>query len=279
VIHVFGRLLGDRLRVCVCPLVDCREEHHQRVCDLVRHPELDLSELSPHCAPGGDVKSWSPLARGAHCRCVAPTSSIRSHLALQLLQVCRQIWSEAVLTPFLENIFAAAAGWQGGGLFSFLPSLIPAQIRAISHLVLWADDRWDPRYMDVLKLEGLKSLHLVLPDNRHQVVGQQLSPTCLDFAEFGSLSQLNLKSVKVTHTYSSFFMSRYSFSSDRTPLTKPTIESIEELVRRCEKDMLGSPNAYLVRKKAKEENDDRKWQAQRATVRSVRRLRPLADTS
>ena len=59
-------------------------------------------------------------------------------IPVQLLQVCRQIYHEAVLKPFTQPTFKFTMTDDGvnRGMTSFLDSLVPTQARAIQHLHL-----------------------------------------------------------------------------------------------------------------------------------------------
>jgi hypothetical protein len=79
------------------------------------------------------ARSLPPLGRGQQFRACLRSSN--EDIPLHVLQVCRQIYHEAILTPFTQaRIYFAPGYCMGSGLKDFLDKLIPAQAQAIAHL-------------------------------------------------------------------------------------------------------------------------------------------------
>lgn len=57
-------------------------------------------------------------------------------MPVQVLQVCRQIYHEAVLKPFTQPTFEIIMATNNRGKVSFFDQLVPVQARAISHVQL-----------------------------------------------------------------------------------------------------------------------------------------------
>jgi len=162
VIHIFERLVDrnttHHLAVCTNPPVDDRNECRKHVYDREQYPRLNLSEIGLHftIVPTRDGHEIIKSDDHPHNQCMLQSSKVRLQLPLQFLQVCRQIYGEAVLIPFARNAFIASAEYRENGLRALLATLVPVQIRAIAHLVLLTyDDRY-LKYSSSAKLEGLK---------------------------------------------------------------------------------------------------------------------------
>jgi hypothetical protein len=100
----------------------------QPVRDTKQYPALDLREFNRLVWDGQDSTVT------AHDRC--NSSALRHNLALHLLQVCRQVYGEAALIPFIKNSFTTMVQDNISALRPFLATLVPAQIRAIAKFLL-----------------------------------------------------------------------------------------------------------------------------------------------
>jgi hypothetical protein len=113
----------------------------------------------------------------------------------------------------------------------------------------------------VLELKGLRSLHLVLPERFHMKGGEIMTHHLrrrLDSHEIGSLSQLDLKSVEISFTFT---------SEEHQIMQSSEVEEVGRVVEIYKKEILGSPELYLARMKAEQEQNDRAWNARQASVR------------
>jgi hypothetical protein len=198
-------------------------------------------------------------------------SSLRPHLALAFLQVCRQVYGEAALIPLTKNSFVAEVWYNFSPLPAFLATLVPVQFRSIAKLFMAVSKCWffdSPQHLGMLKLKGLRSLHLVLSEefHTHGNPGTRSLRYRLDRSGLGTLSQLNLKSVDIS----------FMFTSEESKTTTFfETNDIEKLVDFHREGIIGCPGAYLARRKAEQEERERVRDAHRAEVRSKRRLRPL----
>lgn len=125
----------------------------------------------------------------------------------------------------------------------------------------------------MLKLKGLRSLQLTVPETFYTRIGRDSSLLLsywMEYFDIGSLSQLDLRSVAISFMFNS---REYTF------MTVDTVNEIEEFAKRYEKEILDDPDVYLARKQAQREKSDGEWNAHRASVRNARRLRLLADVS
>lgn len=184
--------------------------------------------------------------------------------------------ANAALIPFSANVFITAVKYKGSPLQAFLATSVPAQMRAIAHLVMDVGSgnwRSSPSYIGMLKLNGLRKLHLVLPENFYTWQGgisSGLLLNCLEYFDVGSLSQLDLRSAGISFMFTG---GEYTF------ITVDTANEIEEFAKGYEKEILDGPDVYLARKHAEREKSASGLNARRASVRYTRRLRPLADVS
>jgi hypothetical protein len=190
--------------------------------------------------------------------------ALRLHLALHLLQTCRQIYGEAALIPFTQNTFVAEVWYSISPLRAFLATLVPAQVKSITNLLMAVARGYDlgsPRYMGMLKLKGLRSLHLVLPEVFHApggYFGTRSLRSRLDGCELGSLGNLDLKSVEISCMFT---------SQEHKIMESSEVEEVGRVVEGYRKEILGSPGVYLARRKADQEEVDRVWNARQASVR------------
>jgi hypothetical protein len=93
----------------------------------------------------------------------------RSKIPVHMLQVCRQIYHEAVLKPFVQIQFQfdIGAGFRGLRSASLLQEkLVPEQGRAIAHLCVIANDGVFISPLLTSKFEGLKHLEMHITDLR-----------------------------------------------------------------------------------------------------------------
>jgi hypothetical protein len=175
-----------RLDMCQYSPADYHPQTQQYLRDTKLYPALDLREQCLLFDEDGDT----------HSDCFH--SSLRPHLALHLLQICRQVYSEAALVPFAKNFFVVAVSYSRSPLRAFLATLVPVQVRAIAQLFMDSGvsyDQWSPQSFGVLELKGLRSLRLVLRScfcGRHSgspTIALRWNPRC---HELGSLSHLDL---------------------------------------------------------------------------------------
>lgn len=123
-------------------------------------------------------------------------------MSLGFLQVCRQIYYEAALKPFSENLFSYTvySGWDlKPGLRSFLEMLVPAQAKAITHLRINVEGLGFLNLPTVAKLNGLEKLDIAVsfsyPNlDRHTLI---LLEKLLDEPSFKTVPKLRLMSVKI----------------------------------------------------------------------------------
>lgn len=86
------------------------------------------------------------------------TPGHKARLSLNLLLVCRQIYHEAVLTPFTHNKFIDAHAVNGPCLCVFLDRIVPAQVRLIKHLTVNITHKYRHYANDLNRLQGLQGL-------------------------------------------------------------------------------------------------------------------------
>jgi hypothetical protein len=119
-------------------------------------------------------------------------------LSLGLLSVCRQIYHEAVLVPFTDNIFIDDVRVNGPHLRTFLDRLVPIQVKSINHLILNTTQMSLHCASDLNRLSGLKTLEFNLVWRKTQHTTRQ---EFIDFHE-KDLKILNLNKLrlpKLTH--------------------------------------------------------------------------------
>jgi hypothetical protein len=241
-----------RPTVCrFCP-ADFQTPPQQPLRDTRRYPALDLREQD------------SPFDEhdGTHREC--RRAPLRPHLPLHLLQVCRQIYGEAALIPFTKNSFACQIKIKGSPLRALLATLVPAQVRAIAQLIMTVGrcyGWWTPRYLGVLELKGLRSFHLVLPENFHLHDGPittRILRFSLDGHELGSLSQLDLRSMEMS----------FMFTGEENKTIKSSeVDEVGRLAEFFKTEIFEPPGVHLARRKAQQEGWYRNYDARRATTR------------
>jgi hypothetical protein len=121
-----------------------------------------------------------------------------NQLSLGLLSVCRQIYHEAVLVPFTDNIFIDDVRVNGPHLRTFLDRLVPIQVKSINHLILNTTQMSLHCASDLNRLSGLKTLEFNLVWRKPQHTTRQ---EFIDFHE-KDLKILNLNKLrlpKLTH--------------------------------------------------------------------------------
>jgi hypothetical protein len=248
-----------RLRLCHFFPTDYHAPPQQPLRDTRQCPALDFK--------GQRTSVENQDSTHRDCRSMA----LRPHIALHLLQVCRQVYGEAALIPFTKNSFIVEVWYHACALRTLLATLIAAQVRSITKLFIAVGSCSffaSPRSLGTLKLKGLRSLHLVLAERYHVREYPWASPlrSRLDASELGSLSQLDLTSVDFSFMFTS--------EESKTAASFGT-NDIETLVESHRKEIIGRPGAYLARRKAGQEERERARDARRARVRSKRRLRSL----
>ena len=123
-------------------------------------------------------------------------------MPLDILRVSRQIYHEAALLPFASNKFALGLHRPGGNskdIEPFVASLVPAQVRAITHLIVDRGNLFDacsiPHSL-IPRLTGLKRLQLIIMQQTHKpheiaelrrTLRQSLDTCFLDFRPFCGL--------------------------------------------------------------------------------------------
>lgn len=133
----------------------------------------------------------------------AQRSSACESLSLPLLQVCRQIYFEAALKPFQRTLFIFDLGkfrlYQGSyGLPIFMDTLLPAQVKAITHLRILSDGFFNMEHAKLWRLQRLK--HLKLRLNFRFADFDHILPRLQDLKDdpiVESLVRLKLKSIHV----------------------------------------------------------------------------------
>jgi hypothetical protein len=119
------------------------------------------------------IKKTSHLALGydvPHRKC----HERLEQFSLGLLGVCRQIYHEAVLVPFTDNVFIDDV--RAGGrphLRIFLDRLVPIQVKSINHLVLNTTHMSLHCVSDLNRLSGLKTLEYNLVHHNLQYTTRQ----------------------------------------------------------------------------------------------------------
>jgi hypothetical protein len=110
-------------------------------------------------------------------------------IPVHMLQVCRQIYHEAVLKPFAQTTFHFGTGRQGSGAANmFLKKLVPEQVRSIASLYIVFRGYVTSRPL-ILQFKGLK----------HPEIHMEYSPAM--FAQRGGtkdLKEVGLKSIRFT---------------------------------------------------------------------------------
>ena len=124
-----------------------------------------------HCAlrilPSSETSS--PLCTKTEPRYFYAPKPERSKIPVHMLQVCRQVYHEAVLKPFTQMSFqlSIGAGFRGLRTASMLlEKLVPEQGRAIAHLCVIANDGVFMSLNLTAKFEGLKHLEMHITDLR-----------------------------------------------------------------------------------------------------------------
>lgn len=123
-------------------------------------------------------------------------------MPLDVLRVSRQVYHEAALLPFASNKFALGLHRPGGNskdVEPFVASLVPAQVRAITHLIVDRGNLFNacsiPHSL-IPRLTGLKQLQLIVMQQAHKPHGipelrrtlrQSLDTCFLDFRSFCGL--------------------------------------------------------------------------------------------
>lgn len=120
---------------------------------------------------------------------------------LDLLRVCRQIYQEAVLVPFASNRFVLGITEppESKRLEPFLARLVPAQVRAITHLIVDKGDTirtWQPTTSAASRLTGLRHLQLaVLVTTDSDLISdlpKQVDSCCSGALPFGVLPLISV---------------------------------------------------------------------------------------
>lgn len=136
-------------------------------------PEIH-SIPAPRCSIVAERKDESslpeqmhPLCMESHRDCITLVDTRKplcQHLPLGFLQTCRQIYHEAVLTPFSVNEFhynCLGYDFEGSSeLLYLLEALVPIQVRAIKRLALVSYLSQFPSRATMQKLTGLKHLRI-----------------------------------------------------------------------------------------------------------------------
>ena len=191
-----------------------------------------------------------------------------------LLRVSRQIYDEAALIPFANNVFMFGESWAANGYSQLNACLMPAQSRAIQHVVLcsYIERRRSPTPHGLPNLartlSGLKTLQLVIELN----VGWPVDEFEAHIAPFRSFTQCRLRTARVVLEKPSWLGKDGIWRYPHVP--KSVIEKAEEL----ERELSMSPEEVEQQrhqaeqeKQAKADRDRRS----RADMRARRGLRPL----
>lgn len=177
-----GWPLPTRLAVCRCPgEFDNVTDTWQRV------PES--RKANPHRT----YKHWD---------CIQEDNILKT-MPLDVIRVSRQVYHEAALLPFASNKFVLGLHRPGGNskdIEPFVASLIPAQVRAITHLIVDRGNLFNLcsiPYNLIPRLTGLKHLQLIIMKQTHKPHGipelrrtlrQSLDTCFFDFRPFCGLS-------------------------------------------------------------------------------------------
>lgn len=87
----------------------------------------------------------------------------RINTPVHMLQVCRQIYHEAVLKPFIQTTFHFVTGRLGSrSATMFLEVLVPEQVRSIARLCVVSLDAYSMSRPLTSKFKGLKHLDIHL---------------------------------------------------------------------------------------------------------------------
>jgi hypothetical protein len=96
--------------------------------------------------------------------CVDVPKAERRKIPVHLLQVCRQIYNEAVLKPFTQTTFHFTANkTESPGANTFMNNLVPQQVRSITHLCVTSKNGYFLKQPLNFKLKGLKHLEIHMP--------------------------------------------------------------------------------------------------------------------
>jgi hypothetical protein len=129
--------------------------------------------------------------------CVKPTNQ---EIPLHILQVCRQIYHEAVLKPFTQARIYFAPGIhrkdEMSPLHDLLDKLVPAQAKAIAHLCGMRIDETFISEKYLSKLKGLKRIDIHF--KIWTVDPLEQSQKFAELSGFKKLKTLDLESVRFT---------------------------------------------------------------------------------
>jgi hypothetical protein len=124
-----------------------------------------------------DGKSWIFEVPSANPNYVPCDLNKPYEIPVQLLQVCRQIYHEAVLKPFTEPTFKFMMTDDGvnRGMTSFLDSLVPTQARAIQRLHLTCSQAFDMTKNATSLFKGVQHVEIEIStrNDAHQVIPLQ----------------------------------------------------------------------------------------------------------
>jgi len=164
--------------------------------------EYDHTRLSPRVR-AYEHDAWIERTCTDVCQSCTSSDAQRTtalDFSLPLLQVSRQIYHEAALKPFQQASFVfdfndRQSKEAAYGFPAFMNALIPAQVKAITHLRLLSANSACIEHAKLPRLEGLKHLDIQL--NVPFADSDSTSRVLEDFAAnpiVGSLVKLNLRS-------------------------------------------------------------------------------------
>jgi hypothetical protein len=214
--------------------------------------DYDHTQLSPRVR-GYKHDVWSQIIRTEACQhCTgsdAQRTSVLEGFSLPFLQASRQIYHEAALKPFQQAMFVfdfvdSQSKEASYGLPAFMNALVPAQVKAITHLRLLSVTPTCIRYAKLPRLEGLK--HLEMQVNFSFAHFDHTSRLLEDFAAspiVRSLAKLDLRSVRFElgldeHDYRDMTWAEIEGMALKPPTTAKA-ELFEGILKRMEAGLVG----------------------------------------
>jgi hypothetical protein len=179
--YVFGDLIvrvnhgGRHSRGVFQP--DGKSGHQQITCNTWRACEKQWRQRRSSDRVSIDTSSWIFGVPSANPNYVPCDLNKPYEIPVQLLQVCRQIYHEAVLKPFTEPTFKFMMTDDGvnRGMTSFLDSLVPTQARAIQRLHLTCSQAFDMTKNATSLFKGVQHVEIEIStrNDAHQVIPLQ----------------------------------------------------------------------------------------------------------
>ena len=207
--------------------------------------EQDLTQLSPRIRGYEYEGGYGRVCTQVCQYRTASHAEWKKGLSLASLQVCRQIYHEAVLKPFQKSFFTFGFGTvstngEGLGLQAFMNALVPTQAKAITRLRLLSPSSTLLCCAKLAKLESLRHLDLQL--NLNFSASDDILQRLERFANdplVRSLVKLNLKTIRLDlglnkATPRQRHLAALLGQTSKSPLTANNVETFEELLKLTE---------------------------------------------